>query len=115
MHPIARNVIPLAFHRAPRPSPVLSRIFLARRYVVEVGQDGCEMSGNDPEVIEKHKRKVLKKKDKGDWDEKLATVAEADIKADRNEAKPAPPDDNDDDDLADENAGNSGSPLSGSG
>lgn len=36
------------------------------------------MSDNDPEVLEKEKRKSLNKKDK-EWNEKLASQSEADV------------------------------------
>ncbi|KAI8991851.1 hypothetical protein BDF20DRAFT_846821 [Mycotypha africana] len=46
------------------------------------------MSDNDPEVLEKEKQKNLSKKEKKEWNEKLASHSEAVVKADKAEDKP---------------------------
>ncbi|KAI8087047.1 uncharacterized protein B0P05DRAFT_569950 [Gilbertella persicaria] len=46
------------------------------------------MSDNDPEVLQKEKEKNLSKKDRKEWNEKLASHSEAAVKADKEREKP---------------------------
>ncbi|GAB5593733.1 hypothetical protein Unana1_08633 [Umbelopsis nana] len=46
------------------------------------------MSDNNPKVLEEEKKKHLEKPVERQWDEKLATHSEADVKADQSEDKP---------------------------
>ncbi|KAG0743533.1 hypothetical protein G6F57_006249 [Rhizopus arrhizus] len=41
------------------------------------------MSDNDPEVLEKEKKRHLSAKEKKEWNEKLASTSEANVKADK--------------------------------
>ncbi|KAJ3030982.1 hypothetical protein HDV00_008605 [Rhizophlyctis rosea] len=49
------------------------------------GQQGAQMSANDPKVLHYEKVRIIKlqKQDRGNWDEKLASWPEAIIKAER--------------------------------
>lgn len=46
------------------------------------------MSDNDPKVLEESKKKQLEREKEKKWEEKLASLSEAAVKADQSEDKP---------------------------
>ncbi|KAJ3275989.1 hypothetical protein HK104_003727 [Borealophlyctis nickersoniae] len=62
------------------PTPATARLVVTRCMSDRSGNEGAHMSGNDPHVLETEKHKSLKDKQ---WNEKLASSAEASVKADR--------------------------------